>query len=74
MSHFYSTFQLVSYAKNRQEALNVMAKALDAYVIRGLTHNISLLRDIITEERFVKGNITTNYLPEVYPDGFQGQS
>ena len=31
-----------------------------------------MLRDIITEKRFVKGDITTNYLPEVYPDGFQG--
>ena len=49
-----------------------MTRALDSYVIRGVTHNIPLLRDIVTEERFVSGNITTNYLPEVYPDGFKG--
>lgn len=39
----------------------------------GVTHNIPLLRDILTEERFVSGNISTNYLPEVYPDGFKGK-
>ncbi|XP_064639177.1 propionyl-CoA carboxylase alpha chain, mitochondrial-like [Lineus longissimus] len=65
--------KLVTYGPTRQDALNIMAKALDSYVIRGLTHNISLLRDIVTEERFVKGDISTNYLPEVYPDGFSGK-
>lgn len=39
----------------------------------GVTHNIPLLRDIITEERFVKGETTTKYLPQVYPDGFKGK-
>jgi propionyl-CoA carboxylase alpha chain len=65
--------KLISYGADRQSALDTMAKALDAYVIQGVTHNIPLLRDIITEERFVKGDITTSYLPEVYPDGFKGK-
>ena len=47
-------------------------QALDSYVIRGVTHNIPLLRDIITESKFVSGEVTTNYLPEVYPEGFHG--
>ena len=38
----------------------------------GVTHNIPLLRDIMTEDRFVRGDISTKYLPEVYPEGFQG--
>ncbi|KAK7078192.1 hypothetical protein SK128_027226, partial [Halocaridina rubra] len=38
-----------------------------------VTHNIPLLRDIFTEEKFIKGDISTNYLPEVYPDGFKGK-
>ncbi|CAH8825059.1 unnamed protein product [Trichobilharzia szidati] len=65
--------KLVTYGPDRQSALNTMAKALDSYVIRGVTHNIPLLRDIITEKRFVSGNISTKYLPEVYPDGFKGK-
>lgn len=65
--------KLVCYGDNREEALERSIKALDAYVIRGVTHNIPLLRDILTEARFVSGNISTNYLPEVYPDGFKGK-
>uniref|UniRef100_A0A1I8GL11 Propionyl-CoA carboxylase alpha chain, mitochondrial n=2 Tax=Macrostomum lignano TaxID=282301 RepID=A0A1I8GL11_9PLAT len=65
--------KLVTYGKDRQSALNTMVNALDNYVIRGVTHNIPLLRDIVTENRFVSGDITTNYLPEVYPDGFRGK-
>ena len=51
-----------------------MANALDNYVIRGVTNNISLLRDIITEKDFVQGNITTKYLQKVYPEGFKGKN
>jgi acetyl/propionyl-CoA carboxylase alpha subunit len=40
---------------------------------QGVTHNIPLLRDIITEKRFVSGDITTKYLPQVYPEGFKGK-
>lgn len=42
-------------------------------MFQGVTNNIPLLRDIITEERFVTGNITTKYLPQVYPEGFKGK-
>ncbi|CAD5110879.1 DgyrCDS244 [Dimorphilus gyrociliatus] len=65
--------KLVTYGKDRQTSLDVMTNALDSYVIRGVTHNIPLLRDIITEERFVSGDITTKYLQETYPDGFKGK-
>lgn len=64
--------QLVTFGTDRNLALDNMAKALDAYVIRGVTNNIALLRDVITEKKFVSGDITTNYLSEVYPDGFKG--
>lgn len=38
----------------------------------GVTHNIPLLREIITHPRFIAGDISTNFLPEVYPEGFKG--
>jgi propionyl-CoA carboxylase alpha chain len=65
--------KLVTYGDNRQEALNLMTDALDNYVIRGVTNNISLLRDIVTEDKFVKGDISTKYLYETYPQGFKGK-
>uniref|UniRef100_A0A4W3HH57 Propionyl-CoA carboxylase subunit alpha n=1 Tax=Callorhinchus milii TaxID=7868 RepID=A0A4W3HH57_CALMI len=64
--------KLVTHGTNRAEALQRMEEALDNYVIRGVTHNIGLLREIIIHPRFVEGDITTKFLPEVYPDGFKG--
>uniref|UniRef100_A0A671SXS8 Propionyl-CoA carboxylase alpha chain, mitochondrial n=1 Tax=Sinocyclocheilus anshuiensis TaxID=1608454 RepID=A0A671SXS8_9TELE len=72
---FYKMFfkyLLVTYGKTREEALKKMEEALDNYVIRGVTHNIPLLREIIVHPRFVSGDISTKFLPEVYPDGFKG--
>ncbi|XP_078077671.1 propionyl-CoA carboxylase alpha chain, mitochondrial isoform X2 [Mustelus asterias] len=65
--------KLVTYGATRAEALQRMQEALDNYVIRGVTHNIPLLREVIIHPRFVKGDITTKFLPEVYPDGFKGR-
>ena len=64
--------KLVTYGKDRAEAMECMTQALDSYVIQGLTHNISLLRTCINEEKFKSGDITTNYLYETFRDGFQG--
>ena len=50
-----------------------MDEALDSYVIRGLEHNISLLRDICGNKNFRDGNITTAFLNHEYPDGFHGK-
>ncbi|KAJ8349947.1 hypothetical protein SKAU_G00250770 [Synaphobranchus kaupii] len=64
--------KLVSYGSTRTEALQRMEAALDSYVIRGVTHNIPLLREIIVNQRFISGDISTKFLPEVYPEGFKG--
>ncbi|KAK0055815.1 propionyl-CoA carboxylase alpha chain mitochondrial [Biomphalaria pfeifferi] len=65
--------KLVTYGRDRTAAMDNMIQALDSYVIKGVTHTIPLLRDILTEERFVNGDISTNYLPEVFPVEFKGK-
>ncbi|XP_002162313.1 propionyl-CoA carboxylase alpha chain, mitochondrial isoform X1 [Hydra vulgaris] len=65
--------KLATYGKNREEALNIMDKALDSYVIRGVAHNISLLRDVCDNPRFREGKISTAFLPREYPEGFAGR-
>ncbi|XP_077544179.1 propionyl-CoA carboxylase alpha chain, mitochondrial-like [Haemaphysalis longicornis] len=65
--------KLVTYGDDREAARLTMLKALDAYVIRGVTHNISLLRAVLSEPNFINGNIDTGYLPRIYPDGFTGK-
>ncbi|XP_060047800.1 propionyl-CoA carboxylase alpha chain, mitochondrial isoform X1 [Erinaceus europaeus] len=64
--------KLITYGSNRTEALKRMEEALDNYVIRGVTHNIALLREVIVNSRFIQGDINTKFLSEVYPDGFKG--
>ncbi|XP_011789230.1 PREDICTED: propionyl-CoA carboxylase alpha chain, mitochondrial isoform X1 [Colobus angolensis palliatus] len=64
--------KLITYGSDRTEALERMADALDNYVIRGVTHNIALLREVVINSRFVKGDISTKFLSDVYPDGFKG--
>ncbi|XP_074048071.1 propionyl-CoA carboxylase alpha chain, mitochondrial isoform X3 [Macrotis lagotis] len=64
--------KLISYGSNRTEALQRMDAALDSYVIRGVTHNIALLREVINHKRFIEGDINTKFLSDVYPDGFKG--
>jgi len=62
--------KLVTYGKDRNEAIERGKIALDSYVIQGVSHNIPLLRDILAEKSYVKGDTDTSYLPRVYPNGF----
>ena len=64
--------KLVTHGATREEARLRMVRALDEYVIKGVTHNIPLLRDVLTAPRFAAGKLSTKYLPEEYPDGFKG--
>jgi len=74
ISMFYDPMicKLTCYGGSREDAINTSINALDNYVIRGVTHNIPLLRDVLTESTFNSGTFTTSYLQETYPDGFQG--
>ena len=64
--------KLCSYGANRDEAIQNMKSALGKYVIRGVSNNLSFLEAIISNERFIEGNITTNFIASEYPDGFSG--
>lgn len=65
--------KLVTYGEDRQQAIDHMANALDAYYIRGVDHNISFLNALIRHPRFQAGDLTTNFIAEEYPDGFRAQ-
>lgn len=74
LSVFYDPLisKLVAYGRNRDEVLKIMIRALDSFIVRGVTTNIPLLRDIVTDPGFVAGNYTTRHLETIYPNGFQG--
>ncbi|XP_031548764.1 propionyl-CoA carboxylase alpha chain, mitochondrial-like [Actinia tenebrosa] len=64
--------KLVTYGNTREEARAIMNTALDSYVIRGLKHNVSLLKDVLNHPKFVEGDFNTKFLPREYPKGFKG--
>jgi len=72
VSMFYDPMiaKLVTYGDDRAMAIDRMADALDAYYIRGVSHNISFLNALILHPRFRAGELTTNFIAEEYPDGF----
>jgi len=66
--------KLITYGQDRQQAVDRMVTALDGYYIRGVNHNISFLNALMVHPRFVAGNLTTNFIAEEFPDGFQAST
>ena len=62
--------KLITYGANREEATAHMRSALDRFLIRGVSSNLSFLSALMEHPRFVEGNMTTNMIGEEYPDGF----
>ncbi len=65
--------KLITYGADREEAIEHMRHALDAYYIRGVSHNIGFLSALVAHPRFAAGILTTNFIAEEYPDGFHPQ-
>lgn len=74
VSMFYDPMiaKLCTYAPTREETIKHMQAALDKFVIRGISHNISFLQAIMANERFQKGDMSTNFIDAEYPGGFLG--
>ncbi|GAB4237417.1 MAG: acetyl/propionyl/methylcrotonyl-CoA carboxylase subunit alpha [Kiloniellaceae bacterium] len=74
ISMFYDPMiaKLVTHAPDRERAIDAMQAALDAYCIRGINHNIPFLASVMTNPRFRAGNLSTNFIAEEFPEGFQG--
>jgi propionyl-CoA carboxylase alpha chain len=72
VSMFYDPMiaKLITYGDNREQAIDNMNDALDGYLIRGVSHNISFLNALLAHPRFREGRLTTNFIAEEYPDGF----
>ncbi|MZR31163.1 acetyl-CoA carboxylase biotin carboxylase subunit [Sneathiella litorea] len=64
--------KLVTYGKDRDEAIEEMGRALDAYEVSGIAHNINFLNAVCNHPRFKAGNLTTGFIAEEYPEGFHG--
>jgi len=62
--------KLVTHAPTRIEAIHAQARALDAFVIDGIRHNIPFLSSLMQHERWQAARLSTGFIREEYPDGF----
>jgi propionyl-CoA carboxylase alpha chain len=72
ISRFYDPMlaKLVTYGKDRDAAVTRMGEALDAFYVRGINHNIGFLRDVIDRPAFRKGDLSTAFIDQTWPDGY----
>jgi propionyl-CoA carboxylase alpha chain len=74
ISMFYDPMiaKLCTWSTNRKKAISSMENALDRFEIEGIGHNLPFLSAVMGHTRFKSGNITTAFIDEEYPDGFEG--
>jgi propionyl-CoA carboxylase alpha chain len=73
ISMFYDPMiaKLIAGGRTRDEAIGRMRGALDAYYIRGVSHNIPFLAALMAHPRFAEGRLSTGFIDEEYPEGFR---
>jgi propionyl-CoA carboxylase alpha chain len=64
--------KLCTWAPNRAAAIEEMRQALDAFEVEGIGHNLPFLAAVYDHEKFISGTMTTAFIEEEFPDGFQG--
>jgi propionyl-CoA carboxylase alpha chain len=63
--------KVVSHGETRDGAIREMRAALDAFYVRGINHNMNFLAAVIAKDRFRDGRLSTDFIADEFPDGFQ---
>ncbi|SHG85184.1 biotin carboxyl carrier protein /biotin carboxylase [Cognatiyoonia sediminum] len=74
ISMFYDPMiaKLCTWGRDRAEAIEEMRLALDGFEVEGIGHNLPFLAAVYDHEKFTSGNMTTAFIEEEYPEGFDG--
>jgi propionyl-CoA carboxylase alpha chain len=64
--------KLCTWAPTRAEAIEAMRIALDSFEVEGIGHNLPFLSAVMDHPKFISGDMTTAFIAEEYPDGFDG--
>jgi propionyl-CoA carboxylase alpha chain len=74
ISMFYDPMiaKLCTWGADRATALEAMRVALDSFEVEGIGHNLPFLSAVMDHPRFISGEITTAFIAEEYPEGFDG--
>jgi len=77
-SHVYSGYtisphydsmiaKLIVHGKNRQEAIRIMRRALDEFVISPIKTTIPFHRHVMNDTLFIRGDFATDYVERAFP-------
>ncbi|SHF42807.1 biotin carboxyl carrier protein /biotin carboxylase [Loktanella atrilutea] len=74
ISMFYDPMiaKLCTWAPDRATAIAEMRLALDGFELEGIGHNLPFLAAVMDHPKFTSGNMTTAFIAEEFPDGFEG--
>jgi len=74
ISMFYDPMiaKLCTWGPTRAAAIEEMRLALDTFEVEGIGHNLPFCAAVMDHPRFIRGDITTAFIAEEYPEGFQG--
>ena len=64
--------KLCTWGEDRATAMQTMQDALGTFELEGIGHNIPFLQAVYDHDRFMRGDITTAFIAEEYPEGFEG--
>ena len=64
--------KLCTWAPTREAAIAHMRDALDGFELEGIGHNLPFLSAVMDHDIFIKGEMTTAFIEEQYPDGLEG--
>ncbi|WP_424927616.1 acetyl-CoA carboxylase biotin carboxylase subunit [Amaricoccus tamworthensis] len=64
--------KLCTWAPTRAAAIEAMRTALDGFEVEGIGHNLPFLSAVMDHKVFIEGDMTTAFIADEYPDGFQG--
>ncbi|QNK73441.1 acetyl-CoA carboxylase biotin carboxylase subunit [Variovorax sp. PAMC28562] len=72
---FYDSMiaKLIVHGKDRQHAIAKMRKALNGFVIRGISSNIPFQAALLAHPQFVAGDFNTGFIAEHYAHGFHAE-
>ena len=66
--------KLCTWGPTRDAAIEEMRLALDTFEVEGIGHNLPFCAAVMDHPRFESGDISTAFIAEEYPDGFQGSA
>ena len=66
--------KLCTWGQTRDAAIEEMRLALDTFEVEGIGHNLPFCAAVMDHPKFVSGDITTAFIAEEFPEGFDGVS